>query len=236
MLPRLLGDGDADVRILSCELARTLPGPEATRTAVHAARRANSEANVCAAAIDVLAEVGGPEALPALAALRSSGFATTPFLAFCDQDCDRPDQLAARRIRVPESAALNEEEFRRLVRLSLSTYRHGLHRSQALLRRAARGRADVGDRIAVRSRAISRGCAPMRRARSNSSSTRSPSTKPISIAKITSSNASPPICWRNESARQETGRAHPHLVRALLDRRGTVFGRHVAAGKLAAGR
>ena len=30
LLPRLLGDRDVDIRILSCELARALPGPEAT--------------------------------------------------------------------------------------------------------------------------------------------------------------------------------------------------------------
>ena len=30
LLPRLLGDRDVDIRILSCELARALPNPEAT--------------------------------------------------------------------------------------------------------------------------------------------------------------------------------------------------------------
>jgi HEAT repeat protein len=80
LLPRLLSDRDADIRILSCELARTLPGPEAT-TMLCALLSGETEANVCAAAIDVLAEVGGPAALPALAACAQK-FRDSPFLGF----------------------------------------------------------------------------------------------------------------------------------------------------------
>lgn len=80
LLPRLLGDRDVDIRILSCELARTLPDPEAT-TLLCTLLADEQEANVCAAAIDVLAEVGGPAALPALAACAQK-FRNSSFLGF----------------------------------------------------------------------------------------------------------------------------------------------------------
>jgi HEAT repeat protein len=80
LLPRLLGDRDVDIRILSCELARALPSPDAT-TALCTLLSGEQEVNVCAAAIDVLAEVGGPEALPALATCAQK-FPDNPFLAF----------------------------------------------------------------------------------------------------------------------------------------------------------
>ncbi len=80
LLPRLLGDPDVDIRILSCELARTLQGPEAA-TLLSTLLAGEPDVNVCAAAIDVLAEVGGPAALPALAAC-SQRFRDSPFLGF----------------------------------------------------------------------------------------------------------------------------------------------------------
>jgi len=83
LLPRLLGDRDVDIRILSCELARILPGPEATAL-LSTLIAGEPEPNVCAAAIDVLAEVGGPAALPALAAC-AQRFSDNPFLCFAIQ-------------------------------------------------------------------------------------------------------------------------------------------------------
>ena len=80
LIPRLLGDSDVDIRILSCELARTLPGPEAT-TLLCTLLAGEQDGNVCAAAIDVLAEVGGPAALPALAEC-AQRFHDSPFLGF----------------------------------------------------------------------------------------------------------------------------------------------------------
>jgi HEAT repeat protein len=79
-LPKLLADADSDIRVLSCEIARGLPGPEATRILCELLAHEH-EINVCAAAIEVLAEVGEAEALPVLAqcAIR---FRDTPFLAF----------------------------------------------------------------------------------------------------------------------------------------------------------
>lgn len=76
----LLKDPDPDIRLLACELARNLPGPVATRLMGELLREEDQE-NVCASALDVLAEVGGPEALPVLA-LCQARFAETPFLAF----------------------------------------------------------------------------------------------------------------------------------------------------------
>jgi HEAT repeat protein len=76
----LLGDADVDVRILTAELARGLPAAEATRLLSEVLSR-EPEPNVCAAAVEVLAEVGTRAALPAL---KSCGerFANTPFLPF----------------------------------------------------------------------------------------------------------------------------------------------------------
>lgn len=79
-LPRLLSDADSDVRLLSCEIARGLPGAEATRMLCDLLVR-ESELNVCGAAVEVLAEVGELAALPVLAECESR-FRDTPFLAF----------------------------------------------------------------------------------------------------------------------------------------------------------
>lgn len=83
VLPVLLEDPDVDVRILSCELARMLPAGEATSLLCERLRR-ESDVNVCAAAVDVLSDVGTGEALPALKAC-AQRFRDTPFLAFAIQ-------------------------------------------------------------------------------------------------------------------------------------------------------
>jgi HEAT repeat protein len=79
-LPALLRDDDRDVRILSCELARSLPSEEATQL-LCALLVEDTDANVCAAAIEVLTEVGNATALPVLAQC-AGRFTDTPFLAF----------------------------------------------------------------------------------------------------------------------------------------------------------
>jgi len=76
----LLTDPDADVRLLSCELVRGLPEGEANRLLCDLLDR-ETEKNVAAAAVEVLAEIGRPEALPALA-LCAERFAGDSFLAF----------------------------------------------------------------------------------------------------------------------------------------------------------
>ena len=82
-IPALLSDSDSDVRILSCELARSLPNEEATRLLSELLTR-EDQPNVCAAAIEVLAEAGGPEALAVLDAC-AVRFADTPFMSFAIQ-------------------------------------------------------------------------------------------------------------------------------------------------------
>jgi len=77
-IPRLLKDDDADVRLLACELVRNQPAAATMLGEVLATER---EANVCAAAIEVLAEAGGPELLPLLAEC-AARFPNDPFLAF----------------------------------------------------------------------------------------------------------------------------------------------------------
>ena len=76
----LLSDSDSDVRLLATELARNMEASEATRLLCGLIER-EQHPNVCAAAIDVLTEVGTPEALPALEKC-AARFVGTPFLPF----------------------------------------------------------------------------------------------------------------------------------------------------------
>jgi HEAT repeat protein len=76
----LLADRDADVRVLSCELARDLPEDEANRLLGDLLERETGK-NVVAAAVEVLAEIGRPEVLPALAGC-AERFAGDGFLVF----------------------------------------------------------------------------------------------------------------------------------------------------------
>ena len=80
LLPQLLNDPDVDVRILSCELARGLPSEDASRS-LCALLAHEAEINVCAAAIEVLAEVGNCAALPTLEQC-AQRFSQVPFLTF----------------------------------------------------------------------------------------------------------------------------------------------------------
>lgn len=79
-LPGLLADPDSDVRLLACDLARELPGAEATSLLSGLLER-DREVNVCAAAVDVLAERGTLDALPALRQC-AARFAGEAFLLF----------------------------------------------------------------------------------------------------------------------------------------------------------
>jgi len=76
----LLNDGDSDVRLLATELARNMKASEATRLLCELIDHEHHP-NVCAAAIDVLTEVGTPDALPTLERC-AARFAATPFLPF----------------------------------------------------------------------------------------------------------------------------------------------------------
>ena len=76
----LLSDSDFDVRLLATELARNMNASEATGLLCGLIER-EQHPNVCAAAIDVLTEVGTPAALPSLQKC-AARFAATPFLPF----------------------------------------------------------------------------------------------------------------------------------------------------------
>lgn len=79
----LLRDSDSDVRILATELARNMPEDDATRL-LCALLAEEAHPNVCAAAIEVLAEVGTAEAIPVLQAC-AARFAGSPFVPFAAQ-------------------------------------------------------------------------------------------------------------------------------------------------------
>jgi len=76
----LLGDADSDVRILATELVRNMPVDTATSLLVRLLDR-ETHPNVCGAAVEVMIELGTPDALPALRAC-AARFAGTPFLPF----------------------------------------------------------------------------------------------------------------------------------------------------------
>jgi HEAT repeat protein len=64
-LPALLNDSDPDIRLLACELAHQMP-PAAAAPLLGALLEREPQVNVCAAAIEVLAEIGGPAELAQL--------------------------------------------------------------------------------------------------------------------------------------------------------------------------
>lgn len=89
-LPELLKDDDPDVRLLACELSRIVPAFQAVDLLTERLEE-DPEANVCAAAVEVLAEVGTPAVLVALDRC-AARFPGEPFLAFATR-------AAADRIR-----------------------------------------------------------------------------------------------------------------------------------------
>jgi HEAT repeat protein len=76
----LLCDADPDVRLLSCEIARSLPADEAQRLLCNLLDT-EAEPNVCAAAVEVLAELGDEQAAPCLQRC-AERFSHEPFLMF----------------------------------------------------------------------------------------------------------------------------------------------------------
>jgi HEAT repeat protein len=76
----LLRDPDSDVRILATELVRNMPADAATKFLAALLDR-ETHPNVCAAAVEVLTDIGKPGALPSLQAC-AARFASAPFLPF----------------------------------------------------------------------------------------------------------------------------------------------------------
>jgi HEAT repeat protein len=79
-LPSLLSAADPDVRLLACDLVRGQPAAEAGRLLADVLIN-DREANVCAAAVEVLAETGGP-GVAALLDQCARRFPEDPFLSF----------------------------------------------------------------------------------------------------------------------------------------------------------
>jgi HEAT repeat protein len=79
-LPQLLADADADVRLLACDLTRNMRDADAPHW-LCTLLETEPQANVCAAAVEVLAEIGDAQALPALWRC-AARFPADPFLDF----------------------------------------------------------------------------------------------------------------------------------------------------------
>ncbi len=96
-LDALLQDPDSDVRVLACDLAR-VAAPELAQKSLAKVLTSEPEINVCAAAIDLLAEIGTAAILPDLAACAERFSA--PFLRFSIQMAK--DQIDARSAQPQE--------------------------------------------------------------------------------------------------------------------------------------
>lgn len=79
-LEALLHDADPDVRVLACDLVRHVPAAQASDL-LAAVLKSEPEVNVCAAAVETLAEVGGPDDAQALMAC-AARFPEAAFLRF----------------------------------------------------------------------------------------------------------------------------------------------------------
>lgn len=80
IIAELLGDADADVRILAISMLDTLPHPDIEAWLLDLLAR-EEDVNVCGAALDVLAGVAGQASRPALLELQQR-FANVPFITF----------------------------------------------------------------------------------------------------------------------------------------------------------
>jgi len=76
----LLADPDADVRLLACDLVRGQSSDDGARM-LATLLETDPDANVCAAAVDVLAEIGDPSTIPSLARC-ADRFRSDVFLTF----------------------------------------------------------------------------------------------------------------------------------------------------------
>jgi HEAT repeat protein len=79
-IAELLRDPDEDVRILGCTLVRNMPSETAAPLCCELLD-AEDQPNVCAAAVDALAELGHASALPSLTRC-AERFRATPYLEF----------------------------------------------------------------------------------------------------------------------------------------------------------
>jgi len=92
-LAALIRDENPHVRVLACDLVRDMPGDRAARLLCDLLDWEPTP-NVCAAAIEALAEIGGADALPALTRC-AARFPADPFIEFSIK-------IAADRIRAQD--------------------------------------------------------------------------------------------------------------------------------------
>jgi HEAT repeat protein len=86
-MEHMLEDPDADYRIFSINVLDNLKHPQAPAW-LQEVVECDANINVCAAAVEVLAEIGAPDVIPALAALPER-FDNDPFMEFCVQTAIR---------------------------------------------------------------------------------------------------------------------------------------------------
>jgi HEAT repeat protein len=79
-MAELLADKDPDVRLLACDLVRDMGDADGARLLCELLET-DPEANVCAAAVEVVAEIADGNALPSLSRC-ASRFPNDPFLTF----------------------------------------------------------------------------------------------------------------------------------------------------------
>ena len=223
--------------ILATELARNMPAADATRLLCRLLEH-EQHPNVCAAAIDVLAEVGTREAVPALQSC-AERFAGTPFLPFAASTAiariSNAERLGpewqVRRLTARVPSASPRRTFGACANSSIAGPECCSPTTSAITSIAA-SPSELRRPDRARSRPISPSCAPTPTTRSN-----------ISINAFTVNET---YFYREEHQlrcmtsdllgdvirRKPAGRSDPHLVGSLLDRRGALFDRHLADGEL----
>ncbi|MCP5158985.1 MAG: HEAT repeat domain-containing protein [Gammaproteobacteria bacterium] len=95
-MKEMLRDPDADYRIFSINVLDNLKHPQAPAWLQEVVEK-DDNINVCAAAVEVLAEVGSAEVIPALSTLPER-FDNDPFMEFCVQTAIRRIQGNGNRI------------------------------------------------------------------------------------------------------------------------------------------
>ena len=232
LLPQVLADADADVRLLACDLVRNMHDADTPRW-LCALLETELEANVCAAAVEVL-ERDRRRAGAADPLAMCCSFSRRSFPRICHQGCRRSFALSLAGVQwlspvrsptgnfagsaiiftggpawssprrgVTSWSAASPTEWRRLVLTSFAT-----------LFRPAKRRSGRRDREVHQCLHRQRNLFLPRRLSARLPDIRSPRR-----------TASGEAIWRSA----------PHLVRPLLDGRGAIFHCNLALGKLAAG-
>ena len=189
-LSALLHDADSDVRILAVELVRGMPAAEATRLLCDILEH-EPHPNVCASAVDALAEVGTPGCIAGAGGLRAA-LRRHAIPAVRHIDCDHAHfqrQGLKPAWRGP-ARKIAPRTFRRKMSAGCASF--SIAAPECCLPRTSATTSTAACTSASRrparspSRPISRCCAPGSTARSSTSSMPSRSTRPTSSARTIS--------------------------------------------------